>query len=122
LEVLKRVGGVDGAFLECHRDRKGYRGNGRSSRKGRASTAQWWCWEYPKLVERSAAHASTLRRTGFQSFSRASLWRGANLSILLLLPDTRRHRGRVTKPPPLLKHQDAMTKASALRRHHRRVL
>lgn len=113
LEALRGAGGVDGAFLECHRDRKGYRGNG--SRRGRAATGWWWCWEYPKLVERPA-YASTLRHTGFKSFSRLSLWRGAHLSILLLLPDTHRHRGRINKPPPLT-HQDAMTNASALRRH-----
>lgn len=52
-------------------------------------------------------------------FGRVSLWRGANASILIL-PDRVPGTGRPPPPPPPppLKHQDAMTNASALRQHY----
>lgn len=109
VEALRAAGGVEAGLLECHRERRGYRG--RSRVRGRVG-GWWWSWEFPE--------GEGLGRG--RCFGRVSLWRGANVSILILpdrVPSADSVRGRPSPlPPPPLKHQDAMTNASALRQHY----
>ena len=113
-DALRAAGGVDAGFLEAHVERRGYRGRRRRGRGMVVGGGWWWTWEYPELEVLGRPWKGG--HTRMRCFGRVSLWRGANASILIL-PDRVPGTGRPAPPPPL-KHQDAMTNASALRQHY----
>lgn len=130
VDVLSSVAGVDAEFIHAHLEGRPYRprAGSRASRRSR-----WWCWKYPEVARTDGSTRSPGSRAKSPSplqykpgdgqiltISRASLWMGADIPILLIGDNhvsTPQHKtttntnpSRTTrKTTPKLKHQDAAT-------------